>query len=354
MIFRDVFAAAGLLAVLSFAAIPGTAASPESAKGTSRKASGTIGIHVENDIFAGTDRGYTNGFKLVWLSPEIGPGPGHLPLTGFLGNLARRLPFFATPVSRRYLSLSLGQNIFTPQDIWRRNLIIDDRPYAGFTYGTLGFYARGPSVLDGFEATIGVVGPASLGGDVQKFLHRTFGWTRPEGWPNQIKNELILGFGADRKWKVRKPDPTGVFDWDAIVRAHGRISNAVTGAGAGLEIRAGRNLPRDFGSSFILPGGGGTGIGDEFGFRTSGAPGAVHAFAVFEAQAVARDIFLDGNTFRESHRVVKRPLVADMAFGLVFRKDRVRASFAYVLRSRRFVGQTYREIFGAFNLSLNL
>jgi len=66
------------------------------------------------------------------------------------------------------------------------------------------------------------------------------------------------------------------------------------------------------------------------------------------------DIFLDGNTFRESHRVVKRPLVADIVLGLVFRKDRVRASFAYVLRSPRFVGQTYREIFGTFNLSLNL
>ena len=351
---RDVFAAAGLLAVLASTPILGAAENPEAEKETSRPPSGIIRLHVENDIFARTDRGYTNGFKLVWLSPEIGPGPACMILPGFLGNLARRLPFSAPPQSRRYLSVSIGQNIFTPEDIWRRNLIVDDRPYAGFTYGTVGFYARGPSVLDGFEATIGVVGPASLGGDVQKFLHRTFGWTRPEGWPNQIKNELILGFGADRKWKVRKPDPTGVIDWDAIVRAHGRISNAITGAGAGFEIRAGRNLPRDFGSSFILPGGGGAGIGDENGFRTSGTPGAVHVFAVFEAQAVARDIFLDGNTFRDSHRVVKRPLVADIALGLALRKDRMRASFAYVLRSRRFVGQPYREIFGAFNLSFNL
>lgn len=349
---RAFLAAAGFLAALFFAGIPGAAANPETTDEKSAPPAGLVAFHVENDLFTGTDRGYTNGFKLVWVSPEIGPEPGRMRLSGLLGTLARRLPFSAIPESRRYLSLSFGQNIFTPEDIWRRNLIFDDRPYAGFTYGAVGFYARGPSVLDGFEATIGVVGPASLGGDVQKFLHRTFGWTRPEGWPNQLKNELILGLSADRKWKVRKPDPTGAFDWDAIARAYGRISNAVTGAGAGFEIRAGRNLPRDFGSSFILPGGGGAGIGDENGRRTPGAPGAFHVFAVFEAQALARDIFLDGNTFRDSHRVVKRPLVADIALGLAFRKDRMRASFAYVLRSRRFVGQTCTEVFGAFNLSL--
>ena len=212
MTSRHVFAAAGLLAVLASLTTPGAAAVPEEEKEISRQASGIIGLHVENDLFAGSDRGYTNGFKLVWLSPEIGSGRG------------RGLPFFASPQSRRYVSVSIGQNIFTPQDIWRRNLIIDDRPYAGFTYGTVGFYARGPAVLDGFEAMIGIVGPASLGGNVQRFLHRTFGWTRPEGWSNQIKNELILGIGADRKWKVRKPDPTGVFEWDAIARAHGSLT----------------------------------------------------------------------------------------------------------------------------------
>jgi len=35
---------------------------------------GIFSLYVENDVAAGTDRNYTNGVKLLWVSPEIGEG----------------------------------------------------------------------------------------------------------------------------------------------------------------------------------------------------------------------------------------------------------------------------------------
>ena len=44
------------------------------------------------------------------------------------------------------------QNIYTPGDISRTDLVPDDRPYAGITYGGVGFHAvgvRAPGALAG-------------------------------------------------------------------------------------------------------------------------------------------------------------------------------------------------------------
>ena len=73
--------------------------------------------------------------------------------------------------------------------------------------------------------------------------------------------------------------------------------------------------------------------------------------APFDLRAVARDLFLDGNTFVHSHRVDRRPYVADVALGVAGFAYGWKFSYARVLRSREFEGQPSRHSFGSFTLT---
>ena len=56
--------------------------------------------------------------------------------------LIERMPFVNDPERQRTVSVSLGQNIYTPEDKERSDLILDDRPYAGITYLGLGLHSK--------------------------------------------------------------------------------------------------------------------------------------------------------------------------------------------------------------------
>ncbi|NEK92333.1 MAG: lipid A deacylase LpxR family protein, partial [Xanthomonas euvesicatoria] len=77
---------------------------------------------------------------------------------------------------------------------------------------------------------------------------------------------------------------------------------------AGGEVRFGWKLPDDFGSTPTRPAGENT-APSRLG-RASGWSG--HLFLTTDARWVLRDITLDGNTFRNSHSVDKRPFVGDV------------------------------------------
>ena len=70
-----------------------------------------------------------------------------------------------------HVSFILGQNIFTPEDITNPNLIVNDRPYAGWLYVGIGLIKRHNSgriaVFDTLELDLGIVGPESFAEDIQ-------------------------------------------------------------------------------------------------------------------------------------------------------------------------------------------
>ncbi|MEX1197374.1 MAG: lipid A-modifier LpxR family protein [Pseudohongiellaceae bacterium] len=75
------------------------------------------------------------------------------------------------------------------------------------------------------------------------------------------------------------------------------------------------------------------------------------SFFFENARAVAYTIFLDGNTFRDSHSVEKRHFVTDMAVGVAVVRERWRLSYAHVYRSREFETQQRAQKYGALSLS---
>lgn len=77
----------------------------------------------------------------------------------------------------------------------------------------------------------------------------------------------------------------------------------------------------------------------------------MHLFASFDGRAVARDIFLDGNTFQDSHSVDKKYLVGDVSLGLGLIHRRWKFSLARVWRSKEYDGQQEPHKFGSVSLS---
>jgi len=66
---------------------------------------------------------------------------------------------------------------------------------------------------------------------------------------------------------------------------------------------------------------------------------------------MGRNIFLDGNTFTDSHSVDKETLVGDFQVGFAFHLRNIRIAFTHIVRSKEFEGQTERARYGAINLT---
>ena len=320
----------------------------------------TVTAQLENDLFADTDQFYTNGLKLSFISPDLEwfRDLEWLQREQWADRLVNRfidmLPFSGDASRQRNLSLSVGQMMYTPDDIDRADLIVDDRPYAGWLYGSAAFHSKSYRVLDTFELQAGLTGPWSLAEQAQDLVHGIRGINKARGWDNQIDTELGVAFIYDRKYRVLpRMDLADKWGVDAIVHAGGALGTVFTHLSAGIEGRFGWNIPTDFGSALIRPAGQTDMPTDTSDPRYSPAAAqfSVLIFGAVSARLVGRDIFLDGNTFSDSHDVAKELLVGDFVLGASLIYRRFKLSYAHVLRTDEFEGQPDSQYFGSFSLS---
>lgn len=312
----------------------------------------TFSLHFENDLFSDTDRNYTNGIKLSWVSPDLTRFRDSGSLPSWAYPLVDRLPFIHERDRERNVVIALGQNIFTPRDTSRSDLIPNDRPYAGWLYLGAAFHSKSEIQLDTWEVQLGVVGPLSLAEQAQTLVHELRDFEKPNGWSHQLENEPGINLLYERNWRRPLLGGNRGLGADIISHAGAVLGNVFTYANLGFEIRTGWNVPQDFGSSTIRPGGD---TNDPMARsdprRAEDRHFGFHLFAFTDARAVARDIFLDGNAFVSSHDVDKRHFVADVAFGAALIFGRFKLSYARVMRTREFEGQPSRHRFGSITLS---
>jgi hypothetical protein len=300
--------------------------------------SGVLALVFENDHFNNTDRHYTNGINLGWV-PDSSSAPK------WVLAIAHQIPFFPTDGVVRH-DYSFGQSTFTPSDITRDDPPSDDRPYAGWLYSTIGIENNTASQLDQLNLTLGMVGPASLAELSQKTLHKFRAVNKPRGWNTQLHNEPGIVMTYQRSWRPFADRTFVGRNFDLTPHAGGALGNVFTYANAGLTLRLGRKLPFDYGPPRIQPG-----LPGSMAF-TAAEGCAWHLFAGIEGRAVARNIFLDGNTFRDSHSVHKEPFVGDLQFGAVLIWQDIRLSYTHILRSAEYKNQGVRDGFGAISLAI--
>lgn len=140
-------------------------------------------ISYDNDLFTATDHNYTQGFSLEISDPSLRFNPINY--------------LFVKPKTAvlRY-GLVLEHNSFTPYDYELPQIQLNDRPFAAsfqlqsFLIGTDSL--RTLRMIS--SLTIGMIGPAALGREIQTGIHQITGDLIPQGWHHQIRNDFILNY----------------------------------------------------------------------------------------------------------------------------------------------------------------
>lgn len=337
-------------------------------------------VRLENDLFAGTDQNYTNGVAITAVSDDI-PGKLQTQCLPAPARLQAQLIKFLNPgfwsdaenpAYTQNVVVKFGQSMYTPEDYSRTDLILDDRPYAGLLYTGMSWNRRkrdplnNRDMLDTREITVGVIGPLSMAEQSQNAIHDLIGKYRFLGWDNQLHNEPAVQLAFDRKFRNFRGQGAVIpgFSFDSIRTLGFRVGNIETYATAGIEGRFGWNMPNDFGSYPIRPGAENRppSAGSLHGKSSDSIPAAsrprsgAHFFGTLEAKLVAHDFSLDGNLFRSSHSVTRRPWVVQAAVG--FSVQRVWAGHGFrlavmrVYRSEEFEEQKTDQTYGSIALSM--
>lgn len=306
---------------------------------------GVWSLTSENDLFGGTDRNYSNGLRLERVRPANKITPG-------LKWVANRIPILDLDRTELRQGFALSHTIFTPEDIEAVVPDPTDRPYAAWLYGSatvVGTTRLGPRqmVQDVLQVNMGVVGPSAGGKFVQQNWHDILRIVEPQGWESQLKDEFGVEITAQRMQQFEGPDlPFGI-ETDYAVHGGATLGNVRTYVTAGAMARIGWDLSSDFGPPRIRPALAGAGV-----FEPGQAFGG-YVFAGFEGRAVARDMFLDGNLWRDGPRLEdRRDYVGDMQFGVALHQGDVQVAFTYVHRTEEFVAQAGPQRFGAVSVSV--
>lgn len=209
---------------------------------------------------------------------------------------------------------SLGNEIYTPNDKWATELIKEDRPYVGYSYfGVSNKPDSGSSTIHSLQ--VGAVGPAAGGEHVQNNFHDLIGDAHFHGWDNQIHNEPILNYSNDSVLYGDRECTS--------ISAITQVGNYDTSFTLRPERRIGFRLFDDY---------------------------SLTLFAAAEGQAKAYDITLDGNTFRSSHSVEKKPLVGALIGGICLKRNSLFFGYIYRRSTKEFEGQDYGHSYGSVRL----
>jgi len=292
----------------------------------------TLYLTWENDALRGADRHFTQGGRILYMSGDEGPADWMRRLSGYVPTLG------FDPEALKY-GVEVGQEIYTPEDLDAVNVVPDDRPYAGWLYVSMLLQRRGRTATDIYametlRIDAGLVGKQSLAEGAQKVWHSR----DPQGWDNQLKTEpgLILRYDRDYLFRWRN---WGRCDFDILPGVDAALGNIDIHAGLRATARAGYNIP----NRHEVP-----------GRPTSTGWGAFGAymFVTGGGKAVVHSIFLDGNTWQDSHSVERDPWVATLrsGVGLALGPFEVLASHHYV--TREFATQKHSDSYGSVVLAI--
>lgn len=315
-------------------------------------------FQIENDFFnpiSRSDRDYTSGLRIGWLSPALPDLPDGMAMLLTMPTFFGEDP--VTSVVRR-VGLSIGQNLYTPADTQTSQPIFNDRPYAGWLNASIALQSTYKRLdqktgketavrLDTLQFGIGLVGPSAGGEFVQNNFHTLIGVEKSFGWANQLYNEPTLDLTFERRWRTGH---SALFDspkleWDFIPSSGATAGNVAVYGRVGGIVRIGKELHADFGPPRVrpaLPGSEGF-TGEGFGW---------YFFAGLGGEAVAHNMFLDGNTAGGNIvHVTHRPFVGEGQVGLAFKYNGVRVTWTQVLRTPEFFERDRWSAFGSVNVT---
>mgnify|MGYP001247141053 CR=1 FL=1 len=302
-------------------------------------------MRLDNDVFAGTDQGYSNGIEFGLVSPTVSDFQDERLFVATRW-LNRRLAWLQPQgYARNNVVLTLRQNIYTPGD-WRlENPDHNDRPYAGVLVAGVTYNGRDRDSMRSTTLNVGIAGPPALAEETQNLVHDIVGGERFAGWDYQLRDEPVFRLMQQRMHKRTWVGP--MLMSDVILHYGGSIGNLTTFVNAGAEMRFGSWFPDNFGSAPSLSVSENTSpsIGPVYSERVR-----IHGFAALDVRYVIHDITLDGNTFEDSASVDRKDVVADLGIGIAAHWGNWKIAFAGYFRTREFRGQDANAKLGSITI----
>jgi lipid A 3-O-deacylase len=275
-------------------------------------------FEFDNDVFFNKDGNLSNCWSVQKHSAIASAWDDLVKMPRFAGIFGNHIPTLNGKGLAHRFGLSITQTIQTPNDIGRKDLIKNDVPYAGILILQGSWYAYNDTEFRGFEITAGVVGPPSLGEQSQEAFHKLSQRMLPQGWNNQIRTEPLFELAYMRKKKIWRIGSPGGLSIDSTIDGNAALGNLFTHATAAMELRLGRNMPGGFAHIPNI-----TGYGMNYVAALQPAhyhAGSFYGSLALRATALAHSVFLDGNLFRDSHRVDKKPLVGQIIAGFHYER----------------------------------
>ncbi|MAX65732.1 MAG: lipid A deacylase LpxR family protein [Bacteriovoracaceae bacterium] len=272
----------------------------------------SITLELGNDLLteARTDRYLTNTF-LVKIETDKVP------------SLIRR---FLPDIEADHFLMSVGNDMYTPEDIEAVMPDPYDRPYAGHSYIEFKVVQDTQRRVNQTWLTLSVVGPAALSEELQSTVHDWTGSTNPQGWDSQLENELGVQIG--KLWGYKNElYRLGDIRVENITYATGTLGNINTSASVGSKLIVG--------------------LKDE-----KNSKWGAYLETDIRQTYVARDIFIDGNSawFGEPTRLERKEYVTQWDTSLVGRYGNWYLRYTYTYQTEQFKGQNGPTKFGRISL----
>ena len=246
-------------------------------------------VTLDNDLFIGHDSGYTNGLYLslydtgdqqqnATATPDLWVKP-------LLWSMAEENVIFTVN------SYMLGHTMMTPRDISLSDPPQDELPYSALLAVTNTYLVVTPKYADSASTTLGIVGPAAFGEEIQTFVHKVIGAEKPQGWDTQLENEPVFQFSRARAWRSWVSAAQG---FDFITTSEISLGTLQSDVAVGGYLRYGTSLLESYATVLFQ------------GSRTSnplGIDGGWNVYVGLQAGYVFNRIYTDGNTFRSSRSI---------------------------------------------------
>lgn len=299
----------------------------------------------DNDVYFGTDRMYSSGLLL-----EVGN-------LGRLGDAAQAMSRFFFPkdvMTLSSLSVFVGHQMYTPNNITIHRFVSGDRPFAGWLFGGVTYRVQGVDWRLRVQASLGVVGPWAFGDEFQTTWH----WLArqliqstdppvPQGWRHQLPNEMTMQLSVRWSKEIAQIVTRNTRHLDLSLLTGGDLGTVWVRGMLGLSLRFGyiinvvptaEDLPWLLRESAYHPLTGKPIAGNpSVGPHGMGGRGLqdweLYVFLRPVVRFVARNLFLDGAFFQESHSVTKVPVVVEGEVGFSLKIKMFRLTVSAVFQS---------------------
>lgn len=316
---------------------------------------GYLTFYLDNDLFGGSDKDYTNGARLSWISAnhsvdELGMGQNllrHLSGDSESFGVFQAITGFRDPTKVQYnYGFSLTQLMYTPNDPEPFTQPEGQRRYAGWLGLGFSLHAKDDRVLNSVEFIVGTTGSNSLAENSQDFIHSVEDIDKFNGWDNQIPNEITVDLSFVQK---RRADFVkwgyGAFRMDGLTEWGARLGTFRTAAHVGGFFRVGFNLPPDFSDPRLSD----TAYSHRYFDSNDQYQGNWSVYLLFggTGRGIAYDATLDGPMFHDFDTGNQRvPFVAEAFGGFGVRYRDVELSYVHTWRTEEYREQKGPEDFG--------